>query len=107
LGSNAVKRLGDVGDDVLWVFNADRQSDKGARDACGRLLLRIELAMRRRARMNREAARIADIGEVVEELQPVDETERRLLAALRLEADKAAMSELQVLVGALPVEASL
>jgi hypothetical protein len=66
LGSDAVERLGDVGDDILWVFNADRQSDKGARDSGGGLLFRIELATRRRARMNREAVRIANIGEMVE-----------------------------------------
>jgi hypothetical protein len=51
--------------------------------------------------------RIADIGKVVKELQPIDETERRLLAALRLEADEPAISELQVLTSALSVEAGL
>ena len=56
--------MGDVGDDVVWVFDADRRSDEGGRDAGGRLLFRIDLAMRRRAWMDRQAARIADIGGV-------------------------------------------
>jgi hypothetical protein len=59
---DTVERVGDVGDDVVCVFDADRQSDEGGRDAGGRLLFRIELAMRRRAWMDCKAARVADLG---------------------------------------------
>jgi hypothetical protein len=44
---------------------------------------------------------------MVEELQTVDETERSLFAALRLEADETAIPKLQILVRALPIEAGL
>ena len=63
--------------------------------------------MGRRAWMDREAARVADIGEMIKELQPVDEAKRRLFAADRFEADKAAVSVLEVFVCALAVEAGL
>jgi hypothetical protein len=54
--------VGDVGDDFVWVFDADRHSDEGGRDAGGRLLFRIKLAMRHRAWMDCKAARVADVG---------------------------------------------
>ena len=40
--------------------------------------------------MDREAARIADVGDVIEQLQRIDEAPAGLLAALDLEADQAA-----------------
>ena len=40
--------------------------------------------------MDGEAARVADIGDVVEQLQRVDEAPSRFLAALDLEAEQAA-----------------
>ena len=55
-----------------------------------------------RRRMDREAARVADIGDMIEELQPVDETPARLAPARQLEADKAAIPAAQIFVGARP-----
>jgi hypothetical protein len=62
LCTDTVEPVGDVGDDVIWVFDADRQWVEGGRDAGDRLLFRIELAMRRRAWMDCKAARVADVG---------------------------------------------
>ena len=50
--------------------------------------------------MDRQAARVADVGDVVEQLQRVDELAPGLGAALQLEADQAAVAALQVGVGA-------
>ena len=51
--------------------------------------------------MDGERARIADIGDVIEELQRVDELAPRLLAALELEADEAALPALEIFLRAL------
>lgn len=43
-------------------------------------LLRVELPVRGGARMDREAARVADFGKVIKQFQAVDEGEGRRLA---------------------------
>ena len=53
--------------------------------------------------MNREAARVADIGDVVEELQGVDEFAPRFDAALQLKADQGAVAAGKNLLGDLVV----
>ncbi len=58
--------------------------------------------MCRRRGMDGEAARVADIGDVVEHLQRVDEAPSRLRAALELEADERAIAALEIFVGARP-----
>ncbi len=63
--------------------------------------------MRGRRRMNGEAPRVADIGDVVEQLQRIDEAPPRLLAALEFEADEPAIAALEVFVGALAEHARL
>ena len=50
--------------------------------------------------MDREAARIADIGDVIEQLQRIDEAAAGLLAAGQLEADEAAQAALEIFGGA-------
>ena len=50
--------------------------------------------MRGGGRMNGEAARVADIGDVIEHLQRVDEAAAGLLAAGEFEADQAAQARL-------------
>ena len=52
--------------------------------------------------MDREAARVADIGDVVEHLQRVDEAPPGIDAALQLEADQPAIAALQIGIGAAP-----
>ena len=51
--------------------------------------------------MDREAARVADIGDVIEELQRVDEAPPRLAPARELEADEAAVAALEIFLRAL------
>src|SRR5215471_21184567 len=52
-----------------------------------------------RRRMDGEAARIADIGDVVEELEGVDEAPSGFLAARELEAQEPAQATLHVSLG--------
>jgi hypothetical protein len=51
------------------MLEADRQAHIAVRDAGRELLLGRELRVRGRGRMDREAARVADIGDVIEQLQ--------------------------------------
>jgi hypothetical protein len=46
-----------------------------------------------------EAARVADIGDMVEQLQRVDELASRLAPALDLESDQRAIAALEIGVG--------
>ena len=57
--------------------------------------------------MDGETPRIADIGEVIKELQRIDEAPAGLLAALELKADESAVAAFQILVGALAEHARL
>ena len=50
--------------------------------------------------MDREATRVADIGDVVEHLQRVDKAAAGIEATLELKADKPAIAALQIGVGA-------
>src|SRR6185369_10147908 len=70
-------------------------------DVGGELLLRTELRVRGGGRMDRQAARVADIGDVVEQLESVDEAAPGLLAALELEADQAAEAVFEIDCGVL------
>ena len=63
------QRLLQVGDDVGLVLDADRQAHHVGPGAGRRALLIGELAVRRRRRMDDEAARVADVGEVREQLE--------------------------------------
>ena len=50
--------------------------------------------------MDGERARVADVGDMVEKLERVDELAPRLDAALELEADEPAVAALEIGVGA-------
>src|SRR5579883_3506726 len=71
-------------------------------DAGAQAILGRKLRMRRRGRVDREAADIADIGDVVEELQRIDEGTPRREPTLQLETDEPAIATLQILVRAPP-----
>jgi hypothetical protein len=64
-----VEGLGEVAQYVFGMFEADRKAHVARGGAGGELLLAAELAVRRRGRMNSERARVADIGDVIEQLQ--------------------------------------
>ena len=57
--------------------------------------------------MNGEAARIADVGDMVKQLQIVDKPPTCFQPAFKLEAQQAAVAAVQVLVGALPLQTRL
>src|SRR5690606_41790410 len=52
--------------------------------------------MRCRRRMDGEAAHVADIGDMIEQLQAVDELATRFGAAFQLEAEQAAEAALEI-----------
>ena len=84
--------LVDVLEDVVDVLDADRQAHGVLRDA-GRLeLLGVQLRVRGRRVVDRERARIADVGEVREQAEALDERLARLEAALDAERDEAAVA---------------
>src|SRR5688500_11516715 len=99
LGGSA-QRLAEIGEDVVDVLDADREADIAVRHAGLLLLGRGQLRMRGAGGMDRQAARIADIGDVVEELERVDELATGLAAVLQLEADQPAIAALEVGIGA-------
>src|SRR5580700_896274 len=78
------------------MLDADRQANIVVRHAGRLLLCWRELRVRGGRRMDGERARIADIGDVIEEFQRVDEFAPRLLAALDLEPDEAAQPALEI-----------
>src|SRR6202008_522035 len=77
-------------------FESDREADVIVGDAGLRLLFGAELRMRRSRGMDRKRARIADIGDVVEHLQRLDEAAARLAPAVELEADETAVASAEI-----------
>ena len=53
-----------------------------------------------RGRVDGQRARVADIGDVIEHLQVVDELAPGVAAALQLEADQPAVAALEIGIGA-------
>src|SRR5699024_10909322 len=65
-------RLVEVPEDVLHVLEAHRDADEVGPDAAGDELLRGELAVRGRGRVQDEGARVPDVRQVRGELQVLD-----------------------------------
>ena len=70
--SNLGQGLIQVGQDVVQRLDADREPDKVGRDAGRVLLLLAQLLVRRRGGMDGQAARVANVGQVAEQLQVLD-----------------------------------
>jgi len=83
-----VERLRQILENVVWVFEADRKAHVTGRDAGRELLVRRQLLMRSRRWMNGERACVADVGDMVEKFERVDELAPRLYAALEFEATR-------------------
>src|SRR5882762_5037922 len=98
--SRSAEGLFEVGDDVVLMLDAERQADIAVGDAGLQLFLGGQLRMGRARRVDRQRARIADIGDMVEHPQRIDEAPAGILAALQLEAQEAAIAALQIGVGA-------
>src|SRR6266403_1874052 len=76
------QRLGAVGDDIVGIFETDREPDHVLAHAGLRQRLFIHLAMGGRGRMQDQGLRIADIGEMRGEAQRLDEAPAGLAPAL-------------------------
>ena len=81
------------------MLDADREANVILGHPGCELFLRRELRMRGRSRMNGERASVADVGDMIEELQRVNEPGAGGLAALDLEADQAALPAAQIFLG--------
>src|SRR5258708_28772799 len=92
-----------MGDGAANALEADGGGHDVAPRAGGDLLLGRELAMRRRAGVQDERARVADIGEMREELDALDQPDARLVAALQAEGEDRARALGQVFPGELVV----
>jgi len=68
-----IQRLRQVAQYIVDMLDADRQADIAGADAGGALLVLGQLRMGGAGRVDGEAAGVADIGDVVEQLQRVDE----------------------------------
>ena len=97
----------DIGDNIVDVLDADGQTHIPLGHDGGVLLFRRQLRVCGRCGMNREAARVAYIGYMIEQFQRVDEAPARFLAAGEFEADQTAQSALEIVCGALTVDACL
>lgn len=79
--------LVEIGEDVVDVFDADGESNQLGRDACRALLVLGELGMSSRGRLDRKGFRVADVGEVFEKLEGIDEFRAGRSTALDAEDD--------------------
>src|SRR2546421_7810089 len=70
----SLQRLIDVPENIIERFESDRQPDHFRRNTGGTLLFFVELAMRGRRRMNDQRLGIADIGQMRQELDRLDES---------------------------------
>ncbi len=86
-GLDRFERLIEIGDDVVGIFQSDRQPHHLRPGAGSDLLLVGELAVRGRGRMDDEAARVADIREMTEQLDVADQRHAGIIAALEPESE--------------------
>src|ERR1700722_2054911 len=98
--SSRVERLRQILENVVRVFEADGKAHVTGRDAGRELLVRRQLLMRGRGRMNGKRACVADVGDMVQKLERVDELAPCLDAALELETDEAAVTAFEIGIGA-------
>mmetsp|Transcript_25022 Transcript_25022/g.75241 ORF Transcript_25022/g.75241 Transcript_25022/m.75241 type:complete len:292 (-) Transcript_25022:1678-2553(-) len=92
------ERLVEVNQDVVDVLDAHGEADELRRQTRLDLLLVGELRVRRGGRVDRERLRVADVGDVGEELERVDHLLARFAAALQADDDEGAALALQVLL---------
>ena len=90
--------LVDVGEDVVDVLDADGEAYEFGGDASGGLLFGGELGMGGSGRMNGEAAGVADVGQVGEQLKLVDKLLTGLGATFDAEDDHGAAFAAEVLL---------
>src|SRR6266516_5238427 len=77
--------LVDVPEDIIERLEPDRQAHHFGQDPGGALLVLVELAMRRRGRVNHQRLGVPDVGEMREKLYRLDNALPGLRAALDAE----------------------
>src|ERR1035438_1122032 len=87
----------EVAKDVRQRLEADPEPDQVRGDARCDLLVLSELRVGRGSRVDRQAADIADVREMAEQLEAFDEVAARLLAALDAEGEDRATTVREVL----------
>src|SRR5581483_4150489 len=92
-----------IGDDVLCRLDANRQADHVRTRAGRHALLVGELAMCRRSGMDDQALGIADVGDMREEIDAVDQLHAGRIAALEAEGEDRAGALGQVFPGELVI----
>ena len=91
----------EIGEDVVDSLDTHGEAHQAGRDTRLELLLRGELAVRRRRRVDDQRAYVADVGDVTVQRQRIDEPLARVDAAGDLEADDGALSARCELLSAL------
>lgn len=100
LGSGGLlERLLEVGDDIVDVLGADGDADEVLGDAGAHALLVGELLVGGGPGVDGEGLGVADVGEVGDELEAVDDLAAGGAAALDAEAQDAAEAALEVALG--------
>ena len=97
--------LFEIPDQVVDRFGADRQPDGSRPDARRPELIIVELPMRRARRMDDQALRVADVGEVRPQRDAADEVLPAGAAAAAVEREHRAGAARQILVDQRPVAA--
>ena len=97
-GSSLFQSLFQILDDVIDVFNADRQTDHAGMDAGSHQLLIGQLTVGRACRVQHQGADIGNMNHQRSQLQAVDKAHSRLPAACQREGDDAAASVRQILL---------
>ncbi len=92
------QRLVEVGEDVIDVFDADREADEFGGDSGGALLFLVELGMSGGGRVDRQRFGIADVGEVFEKFEGIDEFRAGFGPTLDAEDDHGSAFATQVFV---------
>lgn len=85
-GSGLLEGLLEVGDDVVDVLSADRDADEVLGNARADALLVGQLLVRRRPGVDGERLGVADVGEVGDDLETVDDLAAGRPTALDAEA---------------------
>src|SRR5579862_1302540 len=106
-GSGLGERLREVGENVVDMLDPHREPDIAVGDAGAQPVLGRKLGMRGRGGVDGEAAHVAEIRDVVEQLQRVDESLAGVDPAVELEPHQPAIAAVEVGVGPPQILAAL
>src|SRR3984893_6895016 len=97
--SRCIEGVIDVGDNVVGMLDAYRKAHISLADTGLQLVFWRQLRMRGGCRVDRERADVTDVGDVINELQAVDELAASVLTTAELETDQGAVAALKIGVG--------